>query len=121
MTTKYKPILCLDFDGVIHRYDKKWKGAEIIEDGPVDGAFEMIYEYMEHFKVHIYSTRSNAGRGIDAMVQWFAYHGFERLDELYFPMEKSPALLTIDDRAFCFEGTFPSVEWIKKFKPWNKK
>ena len=27
-----KPILCLDFDGVIHRYDSGWKGADVIPD-----------------------------------------------------------------------------------------
>lgn len=29
-----KPILCLDFDGVIHSYASGWKGADVIPDPP---------------------------------------------------------------------------------------
>lgn len=32
-----KPILCLDFDGVIHSYSSGWKGADVIPDPPVAG------------------------------------------------------------------------------------
>jgi hypothetical protein len=34
--------------------------------------------------------------------------------------EKPAAWLTIDDRCFRFEGDFPSAEWIRRFRPWNK-
>jgi hypothetical protein len=34
---------------------------------------------------------------------------------------KPPALMTIDDRAITFDGTFPPAETIKAFKPWNKR
>src|SRR5882672_3079773 len=32
-----KPILCLDFDGVLHSYSSGWKGADVIPDAPTPG------------------------------------------------------------------------------------
>ena len=32
-----KPIVVLDFDGVIHSYKSGWKGADVIPDEPVPG------------------------------------------------------------------------------------
>jgi hypothetical protein len=37
-----KPILCLDFDGVIHSYTRGWSGANVVSDAPVKGAFDFI-------------------------------------------------------------------------------
>jgi len=34
---------------------------------------------------------------------------------------KPAAFLTIDDRAVCFDGTFPTTEQMLNFKPWYKK
>jgi hypothetical protein len=44
----------------------------------------------------------------------------EEIDQLQFPTVKPAAWLTIDDRGFHFTGEFPTAEFIKNFKPWNK-
>jgi hypothetical protein len=69
-----KPILCLDFDGVIHSYSSGWKGARAIPDDPVPGALEFIIGAMDHFEVHIFSSRSNYLFGRRAMKQWLRKH-----------------------------------------------
>lgn len=121
MSTKRKPILCLDFDGVIHSYSSPWVDAVTISDPPVPGAIEFLQEAVNHFRVAIYSTRSNATNGRAAMKEWLAgYSSRELVDSLEWPTEKPPALVTIDDRALTFTGVFPDIEMLMKFKPWNK-
>jgi hypothetical protein len=122
-----KPILCLDFDGVCHSYLSGWKGADIIPDPPVEGLFEFLREAQKHFEIHVFSTRSLQDGGVEAMKQWFdEWHdrqNFKMLPppNLHFPVEKPPAFVMIDDRAMTFTGTWPSIETLKDFKPWNKK
>src|SRR5271156_1345745 len=67
-----KPILCLDFDGVIHSYSSGWKGADVIPDPPVAGAMQFIRDALEHFRVAIFSSRSNQPGGLDAMKDYIA-------------------------------------------------
>lgn len=123
---KRKPILCIDFDGVIHSYTSGWKGAGTIPDPPVPGAFEAIRKYCEKFTVSIYSSRSSHTQGIIAMKQWFLENGWP-MDEtgspgdIFFPRSKPAARVSIDARAITFDGTFPSVGDIFRFRPWNKK
>lgn len=128
-----KPILCLDFDGVCHSYTSGWKGADVIPDPPVDGLFEFLFEAQQHFEIYIFSTRSLQDGGIEAMAQWFderkeewqkddeQHGGALALFPLHFPVEKPPALVTIDDRAITFTGKWPDIDFLLNFKPWNKK
>jgi hypothetical protein len=122
-----KPILCLDFDGVIHSYESGWKGADIIPDPPVAGAADFIVEAQEYFTVAIYSSRSGQDGGIEAMRRYVhklileADHDGSAFDAITWPTEKPPALVTLDDRALTFEGTWPSMHTLKSFKPWNKR
>lgn len=130
-----KYIVCCDFDGVLHSYDSGWKGACNIPDPPVPGAFHWLTgmwmrkrEFVDEqgrneIQVVVYSSRSKEPGAIDAMKAWFREHGLQKevLDWLEFPTQKPAASMTIDDRAFCFEGDFPSPEWLLRFIPWNKR
>lgn len=126
-----KPILCLDFDGVLHSYTSGWKGADVIPDPPVPGAIAFLREAVKHFRVAIFSSRSHQPGGQVAMRTWLGGHiiadepGIVMQDPPWFaaiewPTEKPPALVTIDDRAITFTGTWPSIETLMAFKPWNK-
>ena len=128
-----KPILCLDFDGVIHSYESGWKGATEIPDPPVVGALEFMWSALDHFEVHVFSSRSNAPYGIEAMRDWlrkWAVSGLETyarddpnllwVERIQWPKEKPPAKITIDDRAITFTGFWPDMEYLKRFEPWNK-
>ena len=117
-----KPILCLDFDGVIHSYASGWKGADVIPDPPVDGAIAFMIEAVKHFRVAVYSSRSGQAGGIDAMRTWLDYNAAGTLaNDVEWPTEKPPALVTIDDRAVTFTGEWPTIQSLMEFRPWNKK
>lgn len=120
----------VDFDGVIHSYTSPFTTADEIKDPPVPGAFEWLAKMVnfkgekgETFKICIYSSRSKSTRGIQAMTNWFRVHGMPEvvLSELTFPVSKPAAVMTIDDRAWLFQGYFPTPQYIIDFKPWNKK
>ena len=141
-----KPILCIDFDGVLHSYNSGWKGAGIVSDPPVPGAVAFLYAAQRHFDLAIFSSRSNQPGGIDAMrgalTMWImaelgdeAAEAHRLIEALQFPLEKPPAHLSIydralrfDDRALCFDdralhfnGSWPSPGLLLAFKPWNKR
>lgn len=135
-TTENKPILCLDFDGVIHSYTSGWKGADKISDPIVPGTIEFLIEAGQYLDIHIFSSRSHQEGGIKAMKAYLFSKYCEWLDNhphaddmmsfiyfiecLKFPLNKPPALVSIDDRAMQFTGVWPSVQEIVTFKPWNK-
>jgi hypothetical protein len=124
-----KPILCIDFDGVVHSYTSGWHGATIIPDPPVPGALEWLQGAQELFDVCIYSSRSKHPGGIEAMQEWFEFHsallGYAKvafMEKLTFSAEKPAAFLTIDDRAICFQGWDKlDARDLLNFKPWNKR
>lgn len=152
-----KPILVLDFDGVIHSYTSGWKGAAVIPDPIVPGFFQFLLDAQQHFDVHVLSSRSHQEGGIPAMMEYLyteaakfyraqgvrtmASYGppteeelqrpwpipiplhkiTDAVDQIKWPTQKPPAMLTIDDRAVCFMGTWPALEDLKTFQPWNKR
>lgn len=121
------PILCLDFDGVIHSYTSGWQGAAVIPDPPVPGALEFIKAAQEHFTVAIFSSRSHQENGIGMMQVWLSDHCIKQnlgggwIQQIEWPTHKPSAMITIDDRAITFTGEWPTMDALKSFKPWNKK
>lgn len=142
-TPRTKPILCVDFDGVIHAYTSKWTSAQEIHDGPVPGALRWLWKATEWFDVQVYSSRSKDPVAIICMRGWMIRHSeiefgpdhpmsthpiTEGRDEVIpypigFAHEKPAAFMTIDDRAYCFEGDWSEIEPadLLAFKPWNKR
>lgn len=135
---KSNPIVLVDFDGVIHSYVSGWKGADVIPDPPVPGAIDWIMNHLPTPEpicamappyvgpeVQIYSSRSSQRGGIKAMQKWLTENGLPKVyiteGILKFPTKKNAAFLTIDDRALCFDGRFPTTEEMLSFKPWNKR
>ena len=138
-----KPILCLGFDGVLHECESGWNGVDVISDGPVPGACAFLLEAAEKFDVHIYSSRSAKVDGIAAMQAWLHRHMTDHMcaieadpdpdihpaekaydfvhNTISWPMEKPPAMVTLDDRAVTFTGEWPDVPDLLSFMPWNKK
>lgn len=131
------PILCLDWDGVIHRYGSGWQDGTIYDD-VTDGFFQWAEKAREHFRLVVYSSRSATPEGIAAMKSWLleqrknlvvASHELKHLpdadllDWFEFADTKPPAFATIDDRAIRFNGdwsdTFLVPERILKMKPWT--
>jgi hypothetical protein len=128
-----KPILCLDFDGVLHSYTSGWQGADVISDPPVPGSIAFLREAVKVFDVQIFSSRSHQEGGISAMRLWLMnslaggdYHEMSSPDyavmkSITWPTEKPPAFLTIDDRSLLFTGTWPEIKDLINFKPWYSK
>lgn len=155
----YRPIICIDFDGVIHRYTSGWQGVGVIKDAPVSGAMRWIAEnaYREDVQIAISSSRSKNLFGRWAMKRWLRIHlgifyaghlrgegpnlpgeemmvpwtGLDAIDQghewarhtirkIKWPWFKPAAFVSIDDRAITFNGTFPPVDKILTFRPWNK-
>ena len=135
---KQNPIVLVDFDGVIHSYTSGWKGADVIPDPPVPGAIDFLVSHLPTPEpicamadpyigpeVQIYSSRSSQRGGIKAMQEWLVKNGLDRyyITEgiLKFPTQKNAAFLTIDDRALCFDGRWPTTQEMMSFRPWNER
>src|SRR5687768_3018926 len=105
MTDDQLPILCLDFDGVLHAYTSGWQGIDKATDGPVPGAMDFLARAVESFDVCVLSSRSKEASGMTAMQTairfWLVEAGYDYrvYDAIRWPTEKPAAFLTIDDRA----------------------
>lgn len=133
----FKPTLCIDFDGVIHSYEKGWRGGEIY--GTVmPGFFEWAERAALFFKLVVYSSRSNHPELRSDMALWLhdRYREYRARNvrehgappdvvNFHITHEKPAAFLTIDDRCVLFGGNWKDgglkPEALLGFKPWNAK
>ena len=131
--------IAIDFDGVIHSYDKGWQDGSIYGK-PIEGVFESIDEFIKKgYSVFVFSTRSPF-----QIKKWLIEHTFETEfdteglggDPTYYKYQKYsfsvkiipfwvkfwnkekivgitrrklPAHVYIDDRALKFNGNWEST------------
>lgn len=128
---EFRRIVAVDFDGVLHHDGHDWKGPAVILGPAVLGAIDWLTGLIRaddekgkrRFDVRIFSSRCRYPDGIEAMKGWLVVQGLnlEDLAELHFAAEKPPAWVTVDDRCFRFEGTYPTVAWLVEFNSWTRR
>ena len=114
-----KPILVLDFDGVIHSYENGWADGSIYGRA-TPGFWEWAIRAEKVFRLCIHSSRIKTPLDATRVEQWLGREfeawrvssGRNAAEFPYFELciTKPPAFLTIDDRALCFHG-----DWTAPF------
>lgn len=115
----FTPTIAVDFDGVIHTYDKGWHDGTIYGD-LMPGAIEALTFLMSRYAVFVHTTRNpdqvarwiedRTGHGIECTTRmrpflpswwkWGRKHTFwNRTGVLLVTDRKLPAVAYIDDRA----------------------
>lgn len=119
-----KKIIYVDFDGVIHQSTTPFRQSQPthIPDPPVPGAIEWLSAAVERFHVVIFTCRMLQPESEAAIHNWLFKHGMANhlVDQLAFSCVKRGSELYIDDRAWRFAGTFPSLDELDSAVPWNR-
>lgn len=110
-----KRILCLDFDGVVHKFDHDFVSLSHIGGGPVEGVKEFILSLSESYLVMVFGGRSAVDSGRRAMKSWMEQNGLPLVE---FPPRKPAASIIIDDCSIPFRGVFPTIQEVNDFKSW---
>lgn len=102
-------VVCVDFDGVIHRYSKGWQDGSIY-DPPMKGAKKELGRLVSKgYKVVILTTRLNPEANDDVnleknkITKWLADNGFQAGVHYHdITAIKPKAGIYIDDRGIRF-------------------
>ncbi len=114
-----KPNICVDFDGVIHRYSRGWQGGMIYDD-PMPGALESLKSLSTKYNVVIFTTRLNPTLREDGiakyekeLINWLEKYGFKQgIHYTELTAIKPKAKLYLDDRGLRFENWNQAVKDI---------
>ena len=95
-----RPVVCVDLDGVLARYDG-WRGKLIIGE-PVDGAIEFSRSLAEYADMIVWSARVQTKEDAKPIIAWLKQSGIV-FKEVFTGKGKPPASAYVDDRAVACE------------------
>ena len=109
--TNNKPIVAVDYDGVLNQYDG-WRGENHLPK-PIKGVKYFLQKLSEDYNVVIFTCRDHG-----AVRRWLQKHGLD--DYVYaVTMTKPRAVAYIDDRAICYDGSYSEVlDKLSSFRTW---
>ena len=102
-------IICLDFDGVIHKNSKGFHDGTIYDD-PIEGALDSIEELSYDFDLIIHTCKANPKRplvngktGIELVWGWLKKHNVSQyIKEVTYI--KPNAICYVDDKGIKFNN-----------------
>lgn len=136
--------VAVDFDGVIHHRPKTERGGEDVTGLPIPGAMNFIRHLVTAAHVVIFTARLDTEdvaqhkRTTDNIKFWMKRHMCDEADRLvilgkpsfdihavldaltYTAVKPKYARVFLDDRAIRFDGNWPSIPDILKFKTWEE-
>ncbi len=101
---EHKKTVAIDFDGVLHTYDKGWQDGEIYGE-LVPGAGEILGKLSEQgYRLVVFTTRSDQDSVEEALRRWGVLPYFDEITNI-----KPIAVAYVDDRAVPFRGDWGVV------------
>jgi hypothetical protein len=110
--------LAIDFDGVIHNYDKGFHDGTCYGE-PLTGSLEAVKSLASKYKIVIYTAKARPDRplvngktGIEHVEEWLEKH--EIMKYIYeITAIKPRALLYIDDNCYRFNNWVETLDYLK--------
>ncbi len=111
--------LAIDFDGVIHGFDRGWHDGTCY-GSPISGSIEAVKELSKKFKIIIFTAKAKPNRplvnkktGKQLVEEWLKQYGlFEYITEI--TSEKPRAVLYIDDKGYRFSSWKDTLKYLQK-------
>jgi hypothetical protein len=112
-----KNNLAIDFDGVIHNFDKGYHDGTCYGE-PIPGSLEAVRTLSKKYTIIIFTAKAKPDRplingktGTELVREWLAKHGIlECVKEI--TSEKPRAMLYIDDKGYRFETWTDTLKFI---------
>jgi histidinol phosphatase-like enzyme len=110
--------LAIDFDGVIHNFDKGYYDGTCYGD-PLPGSLDALRNLSKNYKIIIFTAKAKPNRplvngktGTQLVEEWLQKYGvFECVSEI--TSEKPRAFLYIDDNGYRHTGWEDTLQFIK--------
>jgi hypothetical protein len=112
-----KNNLAIDFDGVIHTFDKGFHDGTCYGD-PIEGSLEAVRELSKKYTIIIFTAKAKPNRplvngktGVELVSEWLDKHGIlDCVKEI--TSEKPRSMLYIDDNGYRFENWNDTLKFV---------
>mgnify|MGYP001362854290 FL=1 len=109
--------IAIDFDGVIHSFDKGFHDGTCYGD-PIEGSLEAIRELSKKFNIIIFTAKAKPSRpivqgktGTELVIEWLTkYDVMQYISEV--TAEKPRSQVYIDDKGYRFENWKDTMRFV---------